>query len=231
MSRFAERTVLCVSAAKVQACVFAATRASAAMASQSSLCALLESSLASDSDDDGHGRLAAHAESPAPAATPAAPTKGEHINAAIARIPLMRKSLIRPSVAQGKKILAIHAKERFAQKQIANRNLLDNLMSNQEVASLASDHAQACKDFSGIRWDLFSETFTLASVTQHVQDLAAKPSTSMLKVGITTDVPWRFYFCEGKGKSNDMPSYFHNGYSQIWVLALQSSHLMGHIER
>ena len=53
----------------------------------------------------------------------------------------------------------------------------------------------------------FSSTFNVNDAVGIVQDLGLRQYISKVKIGVTTDLAWRFYHCEGRGSSGDMVAY------------------------
>ena len=153
-----------------------------------------------------------------------------NINTAMKNYIPLRKSLIRPGIAQCKKILAAQHEEKMAVKTEARQRAVEAVMTEDEVRLFVANAPMACP-VPGIRLDEFVATTHMDALCRVAKGLAERPAIVKVKVGVTEDLPWRFYFCEGEGSSGTLCSYHEEDYSEMWALTAQTSHAAGFMEQ
>ena len=103
-------------------------------------------------------------------------------------------------------------------------------MTENQVRLFVANAPTACP-VPGIRLDEFVATTNMDASCRVAKGLVERPAIVKVKVGVTEDLPWRFYFCEGQGSSGTLCSYHQAGYSEMWALTAQTSHAAGFMEQ
>jgi hypothetical protein len=185
-------------------------------------------SVARDVAPEGPVEPAASSANFQPPTTVRTTNAAQNITTALQRAQKSKKSLIHPSMKQKKKIIEINRKNEIAARKDARKEAISqaisHAMTSQDVDEVMLEHREKCRGL-GISWELFRSEFHVDNLVAAATRIADQANVEQMKVGIATDLKWRFVDCEGCGRGKDMQAYVYHGYHKLYALACQSSKL------